>query len=126
MDDIQIKLAFMWVAITLVYLYGDILRYVAGDMPPGEIDGMKATPIMMFGISVLMSLTMIMIVLTLTLDHNINRWANIIVAVFWFLFNLIGLRSYLSRPYDFYLIVVALVFNGMIIWLAWNWVLPAA
>ena len=125
MDDMQIKLAFMWVAITLVYLYGDILRYVAGDMPPGEIEGTKITPLMMFGISVLMSLTMIMIVLTLTLDHNINRWVNIIVAAFWFLFNLIGLPSYLSRPYDFYLIVVALVFNGMIIWSAWNWVLPA-
>jgi hypothetical protein len=121
MDDIQIKLAFMWVAVTLVYLYGDILRMVAGDMPHGEINGMKATPIMMFGISVLMSITIIMVVLTLTLDYNINRWANIIVAAFWILFIAIDLRSYLKRPYDFYLIAIALVFNGMIIWWAWNW-----
>jgi len=94
MEDIQIKLAFMWVAVTLVYIYGDILRMVAGDMPPGEINGMKATPVMMFGISVLMSITIVMVVLTLTLDYNINRWLNIIVAAFWFLFTLIDLRSY--------------------------------
>jgi len=122
MDDVQIKLAFMWGAVTLVYLYGDILRYVAGDMPAGEIMGTKVTPLMMFGISVLMSLPIIMIVLTLTLDQNINRWANIIMAAFWLLFNVMDLRSYLTRPYDFYLIAVSLVFNGIIIWWAWNWV----
>ena len=40
-----------------------------------------------------------------------NRWANIIVAGFFFLFNLVGLPTYPSA-YDKFLLVVSLVFNG--------------
>ncbi|PJF29218.1 MAG: hypothetical protein CUN52_09515 [Phototrophicales bacterium] len=121
MVDVQIKLAFMWVVVTLIYLYGDILRMVAGDMPLGEINGMKATPVMMFGISVLMFTPILMIVLTLTLDYNVNRWVNIIVAVFWILFNLVDIRSYFTRPYDLFLIIVSMIINLLTIWWAWHW-----
>jgi len=121
MVDVRVRLAFAWVATTLAFLYGDILRLVAGDMPLGEIEGIKVTPIMMFGISVLMSLSIIMIVLTLTLDRNINRWVNIIVAAFWFLFSVIELPAYFARPYDFYLLALSVVFNGLIIWWSLRW-----
>ncbi|MCL4254733.1 MAG: hypothetical protein KJ043_13285 [Anaerolineae bacterium] len=117
MTEIQIKLAFMWVVVTLLYLYGDILRMVAGDMPLGEINGMKATPLMMFGISVLMFTPILMIVLTLTLD----RWVNIIMAVLWILFNMMDIRSYFARPYDLFLILASVGINGLIVWWAWNW-----
>jgi hypothetical protein len=52
---------------------------------------------------------------------RVNRWANIIVAVFFFVFNLIGLPIYPSA-YDKFLIVVSLVFNVLTVWFAWNWV----
>lgn len=121
MVEVQIKLAFMWVAVTLIYLYGDILRMVAGDMPLGEINGMKATPVMMFGISLLMFTPILMIVLTLTLDYNVNRGVNIIVAVFWILFNLMDIRSYFARPYDLLLIIASIVINLLTIGWAWHW-----
>jgi len=63
----------------------------------------------------------VMVVLTLILGYPVNRWANIIVAVFFFLFNLVGLPTYPSA-YDKFLIAVSLVFNGMTIWYAWNWI----
>ncbi|MCU0482038.1 MAG: DUF6326 family protein [Anaerolineae bacterium] len=121
MVSIRVRLAFAWVATTLAFIYGDILRMVAGDMPLGEIEGIEVTPIMMFGISVLMSLSIIMVVLTLTLSRNINRWVNIIVAAFWFVFSAIELPSYLARPYDFYLLALSVVFNGLIIWWSLRW-----
>jgi hypothetical protein len=62
-----------------------------------------------------------MLVLSLILDYPVNRWANIIAAVFLLLFNLIGLPTYPSA-YDKLLIAVSLVFNGITIWYAWKWI----
>jgi hypothetical protein len=52
----------------------------------------------------------LMLLLTLTLDQPVNRWVNIIVAIFWFGFNLIALPTY-PGLYDRFLIVVGLIFN---------------
>ena len=121
MVTMRVRLAFVWVATTLAFIYGDILRMVAGDMPFGEIAGVKVTPTMMFGISVLMSLTIVMSVLTLILNQRITRWLNIIVAGFWMLFSVMELPSYLARPYDFYLLGLSVVFCGLIIWWSFRW-----
>jgi hypothetical protein len=120
MDEIQIKLSGLWVALMLTYLLGDVLRIFSGDLKPGEIGGMKVTQAMWLGIAVLMLIPIVMVVLSLTLPHQANRWANIIVAIFFFVFNLIGLPTYPSA-YDKFLIVVGLVFNALTVWQAWNW-----
>lgn len=121
MVSVRVRLAFAWVATTLAFIYGDILRMVAGDMPLGEISGMTPTPLMMFGIGVLMSLTIIMIMLTLVLNHRIARWLNVGVAVFWSLFNLVDVGSYFARPYDLYLILLSVLFTFVIIWWSFRW-----
>jgi hypothetical protein len=121
MDAIQIKLAALWVALMLVYLLGDVLRIFSGDFKPGEIMGMHVTQMMWLGIAFLMTTPILMILLTLTLDQPANRWANIIVAIFWFGFNLIGLPGY-PGLYDRFLIVIGLAFNVLTVWYAWRWV----
>lgn len=124
MEDVQIKLSALWVAVMLTYLLGDVLRIFSGDFKAGEMGstgGMKLTQPMMLGIAVLMVIPIIMVFLTLVLGNPANRWANIIVAVFFFIFNLIGLPTYPSA-YDKFLIAVSLVFNGITIWYAWNWI----
>ena len=123
MEDIQIKLSALWIATMLTYLLGDVLRIFSGDFKAGEIGssgGIKMTQPMMLGIAILMVTPIIMVVLSLTLGYPANRWANIIVAVFFFIFNLIGLPTYPSA-YDKFLIAVSLVFNVMTVWYAWNW-----
>jgi len=62
-----------------------------------------------------------MVFLTLVLGYPLVRWANIVVAAFFFVFNLVGLPTYPSA-YDKFLIVVGLVFNLLTTWYAWNWV----
>jgi len=124
MEDVQIKLSALWVAVMLTYLLGDVLRIFSGDFKAGEMGstgGMKLTQPMILGIAVLMVIPIIMVFLTLVLGNPANRWANIIVAVFFFIFNLIGLPTYPSA-YDKFLIAVSLVFNALTVWYAWNWI----
>src|SRR3990172_2063604 len=109
MEDVQIKLSALWVALMLTYLLGDVLRIFSGDFKAGEIGGRKVTQAMWLGIAVLM------------LSSPANRWGNIVVAIFLFLFNAVGLPTYPSA-YDKFLIAVGLVFNVLTVWIAWNWV----
>ncbi|MBW7882043.1 MAG: hypothetical protein H3C34_05280 [Caldilineaceae bacterium] len=124
MVDTRIQLSAIWIALMLVYLLGDVLRIFSGDYQRGDIDISKFTQPIWLGISVLMVIPIIMLLLSLMLPQPVNRWANIIVAVFFFLFNLVGLPT-LVGTYDKFLIVVSLVFNVMTIWVAWNWAATA-
>jgi len=81
----------------------------------------KFTQVMWLGISILMVIPIVMVFLSLTLNYPVNRWANIIVAIFFFLFNLVGLRTYPSA-YDKFLLIVSMGFNVLTVWYAWNWV----
>lgn len=121
MEEVKIQLSALWVALMLTYLLGDVLRIFSGDFIPGEIGGMKVSQGMWLGIAILMVLPIVMVLLSLTLGYPSNRWANIIVAIFFFVFNLIGLPTYPSA-YDKFLIVVGLVFNVLTVWYAWTWV----
>jgi hypothetical protein len=121
MEDVQIKLSALWVALMLTYLLGDVLRIFSGDFKPGEIEGMQVTQALYLGLAILLLLPVVMVFLSLTLKYPVNRWANIIVAIVLFVFNLIGLPTYPSA-YDKFLIVVGLVFNALTVWYAWNWV----
>jgi hypothetical protein len=120
-DDVQIKLSALWVALMLTYLLGDVLRIFSGDFKPGEIGGVQIAQSAYLGIAVLMVIPIVMVFLSLTLNHPANRWANIIVAVLFFGFNLIGLPTYPSA-YDKFLIIVGLAFNVLTVWYAWRWV----
>jgi hypothetical protein len=121
MENVQIKLSALWVALMLTYLLGDVLRIFSGDFKAGEIGGMQITQAMYLGMAILMVIPILMVFLSLTLNNPVNRWANIIVAIFFFGFNLIGLPTYPSA-YDKFLIVVGLVFNALTVWYAWRWV----
>ena len=121
METIRIQLTGLWVALMLSYLLGDVLRIFIGDFKPGEIGGKPITQGMGLAIAAVMVIPAVMIVLTLTMANPAVRWVNIIVAVFFFVFNIIGLPTY-PGAYDKFLCVVGLVFNVVTVWAAWNWV----
>jgi hypothetical protein len=120
MLDARIVLSGMWVAVMLTSLLGDVLRIFAGDFKQGEIMGTQPTQGMWLFIAVIMLVPIVMVVLTLTLKYPAVRWANIIAATFWIVFNLAGLPY--PGAYDNFLIIVILVFNALIVWNAWRWV----
>jgi hypothetical protein len=120
MVDIQIKLSALWVATMLIYLLGDVLRIFSGDFPK-TMDTQQFTKGMWLGIAMLMVIPIIMVLVSVLVDQPpVNRWANIIAAGFFLLFNLVGLPTYPSA-YDKFLLVVSMVFNILTIGLAWNW-----
>ena len=121
MQNVKVTLSIIWIAVMLTYLWGDVLRIFTGDVTLGEMDGVKFTQGMALGIAILMVTPILMVVLSLVLPQNVNRWANIIVAVFWFIFNLAGLRGY-PGYYDRFLLAVSMVFNVVTVWYAWKWV----
>ncbi|HET9521242.1 MAG TPA: DUF6326 family protein [Candidatus Limnocylindrales bacterium] len=120
MTDTRIILSGLWVAVTLTYLLGDVLRVFAGDVTPGELDGKKASQGMWLGIAVIMLIPIVMIVLSLTLPFPAVGWVSIVVAVLVVVFNLAGLPY--PGLYDNFLILVSFVFNALTIWYAWTWV----
>jgi hypothetical protein len=118
--DTRLVLAGLWVAVMLTYLLGDVLRIFAGDFEPGKLAGGRtATPSMWLLITAIMLVPIVMIVLTLTVDHSAIRWLNIIAAGALIVFNLAGLPY--PGAYDNVLIIVSLVFKAMIVWYAWGW-----
>ncbi len=121
MVDTRIILSALWVALMLTYLLGDVLRIFSGDYKTGEMGKVQFTQGMWLGIAVLMLIPILMVLLSLILPLPVNRWVNISVAVFFFLFNVVGLPTYPSM-YDKFLIAVSLVFNVATVWYAWNWV----
>jgi hypothetical protein len=121
MEDVKIKLSALWVALMLAYQQGDIMRLYSGDfMPGGTIDGFPVTQIMWLGMNIMMSIPIIMVYLSITLNYKANRRANLIFAIFFFGFNLIGLPTYPSL-YDQFLIILGLGFNVLTVWHAWKW-----
>ena len=119
--DIKILLSATWVVATLIYLYGDVLRICSGDLAKKPMADMNLNQFVWLGIAVLMLTPILMVFLTLVMPQPVSRWVNIIVAVFFFLFNLVGLPTYLSL-WDKFLIAVSMGFNVVTIWYAWNWV----
>ena len=120
MEEVKIKLSALWVALMLTYLLGDVMRIFSGDFEVGEIVGMQATQVLFLGMAILFVIPILMIYLSLTLNYPVNRWANILVSIIFFVINLIGLPGYPSA-YDKFLIIIGLVFNVLIVWYAWKW-----
>jgi uncharacterized membrane protein len=120
MEGMRIKLSALWASLMLTYLLGDVLRIFSGDFLPGEIGGMDVSQGMYLGMAVLMVIPILMVFMSLTLPYKASRWANILLAVFFFLFNLVGLPTYPSA-YDKFLIILGLALNVLTVWYAWKW-----
>ena len=120
MEETRIKLSALWVSLMLTYLLGDVLRIFSGDFVAGEVGGMQIGQGLYLGLAAFMVIPVVMVFLSLTLKYAVNRWANIILPVVFFVLNAIGLPTYPSL-YDQFLIVVGLVFNVLTVWVAWRW-----
>jgi hypothetical protein len=121
MEDIKITLSALWIALMLTYLLGDVMRIFSGDFAAGNMGDVKVTQTMYLGMAILFVIPILMVVLSLTLQNPVNRWANIIVAILFFVVNLIGLPTYPSA-YDKFLNIVGLGFNVLTGWYAWKWI----
>jgi hypothetical protein len=120
MEDAKIILSGLWVSLMLTYLLGDVMRIFSGDFNAGELVGMQITQELMLMMAVILVIPVVMVLFSISLKYSVNRWLNIIAAIFFFCFNVIGLPTYVSL-YDQFLIIVGLVFNVITVLYAWKW-----
>lgn len=120
--NVKMKLAGLWIAALFCWVYGDLLRLYSGDFKPGEafLGEMISSEVMWLVAAITMIIPGIMVFLSLALKNNANRWANIIMGIFYTGYNLIGLPSY-SSAYDIFLIILGIVFTALVVWYAWKW-----
>lgn len=122
MLDVRIILSALWVALELLYQQGDVQRLYSGDFKPGETDlgGMMSPETLWMIAAITMTIPVAMIILSLILPHNVNRWLNIIVGSLFFLYTINGVCMY-PGAYDRFLLIVSLGVNALTVWYAWKW-----
>ena len=120
MEDVQIILSALWVALMLTYLLGDVLRIFSGDFKAGEIGGKKLTQEMWLGMAVLMVIPIVMVFLSLVLKPKVNRWTNITLGVFYILSNSV---SAFTDSWIYFIVfgVIEVALTALIVWYAWKW-----
>jgi hypothetical protein len=125
MVDVKIILSALWVAVMFLFQQGDVQRLYSGDFIPGGGDditgGVMSQEAVWMISAITMTIPVVMIILSLTLNYPVNRWANIIVAILFFVYTLNGVRMYPSA-YDRFLLIVSLGVNALTVWNAWKWV----
>jgi len=101
----------------LCYLLGDVFRIFAGEVKPGEIEGKKVGQGVYLGMAIIMVIPIILVVLSVILENPANSWVNLIGAIAFLLFNLMGIRGY--KPFDKFLLIVSFGFNALTVYYAW-------
>ena len=126
MEDIKKKLSVLWVARMLTGIQGDVVRFMEPGMLQDFIDGTTGMPIteeILAGMAVLVMLPIFMVFLSYELPYKANRWANIIVAIFWIVID--GIGFIIPRPlYENIFGIGYVVFLALIVWYAWKWPKP--
>ena len=90
-------------------------RYLYGKRTDSAVGSLARQALQL----VIAALVTVMVVLSLILGHPAIRWVTIGASIFLIIFNIVGLPY--ESAYDNFLIVFGFVFNGLIIWYAWNW-----
>jgi len=122
--NVKIKLSALWVSLMFFYLYADVLTfYQTGfieQIIAGEVIGIQINQVFLLGAAILLAIPSVMVFLSLTLKAKANRWANIILGIFFTVFLPITM---LMTTYAYYIFlgIVEVVFTALIVWYAWKW-----
>jgi hypothetical protein len=121
----KVKLSAMWIALMFFYLYRDVLGFMEPghieDLLSGELGGVQMTSTILLGSAILMAVPSLMVLFSLILKANLNRWLNIVLGILHLI--LLGSTLFvgeISSMYIFYVIVEAVLIIS-IVWSALKW-----
>jgi len=120
--DIKVLLSTLWIIVMINILTADVLSLNI----PGSADLLRntsastglSTPQLMLVGAVMNELSILMIILSRVLKHDVNRWTNIIVGVVTVLYIWGGAASY---PHYTFIATIETLFLLLIIWNALKW-----
>jgi hypothetical protein len=118
--DPKVLLSTLWIVVMINMVYADVLSmHIPGAMEElAKTAGETPIPLLMLGGAIMVELPLIMIILSRVLKYQINRWANIIVAIQTSVC-VVGL----SAPYPHYYFIAAIEVICMLLIIvnAWKW-----
>lgn len=81
------KISALWVAMLLLFAYGDIFGFFAPgqieEVMGGEIAGFRISQGFLFAVSLYIAIASVMVFLTLVLRPAVARWVNVVLAVLY-------------------------------------------
>ena len=127
MEDVKIKLSVLWLfgeVTLLTFLVLELLEQgVIQGIIAGDMKGLSlgSETLLFYAVSLLIPL--VMAFLSLTLKDSMNRWANIVLGVFFTGLYLSDLIAHLVNPYAHAILMgsAAVVAQVLIVWYAWKW-----
>ncbi len=120
--DTRVVLSTLWIVVMINMLKADILSLFI----PGATEEVARTaastgisiPGLMLAGAVMGNIAIAMIILSRVLKYNLNRWANILVAVVIIAYSWGGGVSY---PHYIFIAAVETIYLLLIVWFAWKW-----
>lgn len=112
--NVKIVLAALWTAHFLLWTFGDMASLLQ------EIAAPVDNNLLLFVAVPLAVIQALMIVFSLVGKTKWMRWVNIIFALVFLLFN-VGFLAEAQFGWEYLLGAGYLLFNGLVVWYAWNW-----
>ncbi len=123
--NIKIRLAALWTAVTLCYLYGDYFELYVPHKTAGLLSGenLLDSPMKLWLAALLLAIPAVMVCLSVLLKPTLNRWLNIGLGVFFTAIMLLIAATSLTpwRTFYVFLAVVESAITATIVWQAWHW-----
>ncbi len=126
---LKTKLAVLWLFVAVTMSANTILYFIVpgviDEIRAGEVVGMQAGPELLLVMAITYYwVPLVMAVLSLTLKDKANRWANVILGIFYagfILFELIMNVRTVAYPYVILMDISAVVVAALIARYAWKW-----
>lgn len=125
MKDKKSLLSLLWVFTLLNYLYCDVVSLMDARLLrqylDGNVGGMEISQGFLFGASVLMEISILMLLLSAILPEKLNRRANIAAGVVTTIVQAATLLMGKPAPYYLFFSLIEISTTLYITWLAWTW-----
>ena len=120
--DTKVLLSTLWIVVMINMLKADILSlYIPGvteEVVKTTASTGASIPQLMLGGAIMMELSIAMIILSLLLSYQVNRWLNIVVSIITIVFVVGGGAMY---PHYIFIATVEVLCLLLIGWKAWRW-----
>lgn len=122
--NVKLKISALWVAMLFVFAYVDIFSLqrpgIIQDILAGKMFLFQINQTFLFTTTLYILIPSIMVFLSLVLKAKVNRWVNIIIAIFYFVSILGGC---IGETWAYYLVgsaIECIMLIGIIVY-AWKW-----
>lgn len=121
----RVVISAVWIFVVLNYIYADVFILLGGHgastAEEAELVNTLSSPAFFLVAALYLQMAMVMIILSRVLKHNINRWANILIASLHVLGGVASLFVVTNAIYYIYFVTVELIALLFIIGYAWSW-----